>query len=160
MNFNDLDLTADSLQGAPRLRPGRHTVRCTDAVWAQKSGTSDWRVEATFEAVDGTGSTNFYFNTGHHKEDARRIGRSQLKTFLTVSGHPNPDKPGSVMTLKGLVCDVLVENGAPYRDSRTGEQRVTPEIKVFMPKGDGNYASGGAASSAPERPRLNDDIPF
>lgn len=163
MNFNDLDLTGDSLQGAPRLRVGRHTVRCTEAVWAQKTGTSDWRVEAKFEALDGTGSTNFYFNTGHHNEDARRIGRSQLKTFLTCAGHPNPDKPGNVTSLKGLVCDVLVDLGKPFRDDKSGKMVQNPEIKTFLPKGDGSYSGGSAPLSAPDRvaaSTLNDSIPF
>lgn len=157
MNFGDLDLTGDTLQGAPRLPEGRHTVRCSEVKWAQKAGTTDWRAEADFESVDGAGSTRFYFNTGHHDEETRRIGRSQLKTFLTVANHPNPDRPGDVRSLKGLVCDVIVGKGKPFT-GRDGKQVQTTEIKAFVARGEGPMSAPDRVEAS--RSSLNDAIPF
>ena len=166
--FGDLDLTdVQGATGAARLREGSYRVKCTDAKIEGKDGSKDRAVQADLVCMDGHGDIKVNFNVFHNSEQAQEIGLRQLKGFLEVSGHANPNKPGDVKSLIGLECVIAVGMGKPWTD-RDGKQRQMTEVKKFMP------ASSPVAGPAPvsaaakadfqapaaSRKQLDDEIPF
>jgi hypothetical protein len=154
-NFGDLDLSGVE-ESKSRLQPGRYLVECKEAKVEQIEGTKNRRVVATFEDIDGVGDIRMNFNVHHENEQAQEIGQRQLKTFLTVSGHKNPNKPGDIGTLRGLRCGIVVDLGKPWTD-KDGKKRQNSEIKAFY---NPDAAPDVPAESNKRGKELNDAVPF
>ena len=151
--FKNLDLSGVE-DGAPslRLESGEHDVKCTAAeiMDGSKPGAKSLRLD--FLSVEGAGEIRAFLNIVNASEQAQQIARRQLKTFLTSSGHPDPDKPGDISSLVGLECRIRVGLGKPY--TKDGEQKQYQEVKSYMP------SKGGASKSTEAAEKLDDEIPF
>lgn len=155
--FGDLDLgKVEAEEGSRRLQVGNYKVKCTSAKVESIGESTNKRVVADFEDVDGTGDIRMNFNVYHSNSQAQEIGMRQLKSFLIASKHPNPDKPEDVSTLVGLSCQVSVGMGKPWKDLQ-GNERQQTEIKRFAPL-DTAKSSGSSKPSTPTE--LDDEIPF
>ncbi len=173
--FGELDLSdVQSDVGSARLREGTYRVKCTDAKIAAKEGSKDRALVVDLVCQDGHGDIKVNFNVSHHSAQAQEIALRQLKGFLEVSGHPNPNKPGDVQSLIGLECVIAVGMGKPWTDDK-GKQRHNTEVKKYMPSGSpaagpvpahlagaakGNFQSPGGAASGGRRTDMDDEIPF
>lgn len=161
--FGKLDLSSvDPDDGFRNLEPGEYVVKCSEAKVDQIEGTRNHKLVADFQDVEGQGGVRANFNVAHENQKAQEIALRQLKSWLLASGHPNPNKPGDVKTLKGLTCKVVVGKGKPWTD-REGNQRQSTEIKKFLTT-DGRSpseveAGGKTGGKSPET--VDDDtIPF
>lgn len=169
--FGELDLSGvQGDVGSARLREGTYRVKCTDAKITGKDGSKDRALVADLVCQDGHGDIKVNFNVFHHSAQAQEIGLRQLKGFLEVAGHPNPNKPGDVKSLIGLECVVAVGMGKPWTDDK-GQTRQRTEVKKFFPvttpaSGPAPTSSGVSKSNfqAPAgggaRRDLDDEIPF
>jgi len=152
--FGSLDLsTVDASAGSTRLQPGTYTVKCADAKIESVGTTKNKKLVADLVDEGGSGDIRMNFNILHTSDIAQDIGRRQLKSFLISSDHPNPDKPGDIATMKGLVCKIAVGMGKPWKGD-DGVERQSSEVKKFMPLSD---KSNGAVTTAE---KLDDEIPF
>mgnify|MGYP001209926638 CR=1 FL=1 len=152
--FGSLDLsTVDASAGSTRLQPGTYTVKCADAKIESVGTTKNKKLVADLVDEGGSGDIRMNFNILHTSDIAQDIGRRQLKSFLISSDHPNPDKPGDIATMKGLVCKIAVGMGKPWKGD-DGVERQSSEVKKFMPVTD---KSNGAVTTAE---KLDDEIPF
>ena len=151
--FGSLDLsTVDASAGSTRLQPGTYTVKCADAKIESVGTTKNKKLVADLVDEGGSGDIRMNFNILHESEQAQEIGRRQLKSFLISSDHPNPDKPGDIATMKGLVCKITVGLGKPWKGN-DGVERQQSEVKKFMPSAD----KPNGKDTAKE---LDDEIPF
>ena len=169
--FDSLDLSGvDSDAGSARLQPGTYRVKCTSAKVEAVEGTKNRKVVCEFVDQNGHGDIRNIFNVVHTSEKAQEIGRKQLKGFLEVAGHPNPDRPGDITSLEGLECVVVVGMGRPWRDNE-GNTRQNTEIKKWMeasspaPGPSGETAPSGGAKEASYRAQApagldTSEIPF
>jgi len=92
------------------------------------------------------------------KPMTQKWGREKLKALLTHGGHPTPDKPGDISSLKGLSVGVHVEKDE-YTDN-TGMKREGSRVKRF-----GAYYPPTLSDAAEPNSSLNesaskDKIPF
>jgi hypothetical protein len=157
--------------GSNRLQPGTYRVKCTDAKVEAKEGTKNRAVVIELVDANGNGDIRVNFNVKHDSAKAQEIGLKQLKGFLEVGGHANPDRPGDIKSLVGLECAIAVGMGKPYRNQQ-GETVTRTEVKKFMAKDSPvagptpGGASAGAirhadpARQAPSSRDIDDDIPF
>lgn len=156
--FGSLDLSdVEESTGSMLLSEGEHTVKCTEAAMEDFGGNNK-RLRCKFESVNGAGSLGHSFNVVHTtSKQAQEIGRRMLKTFLSVSGHPTPDKPGDVASLKGLTAQVYIGMGKPYM--KDGVEKQYPEIKSFSADPSSTADKGGKDDTSGEKD-LDDEIPF
>lgn len=146
--FESLDLTdVNPEQGSQRLTPGSYRVKVTSADLDSDGGNK--KLIISMEDEDGNGDIRHVFNIVHKNTQAQEIARSQLKGFLIAAGHPNPDKPGDVKTIKGLKCAISVGMGKPYTNA-SGNRIHTTEVKKFM-----SADSSVRGPTAEARPDLN-----
>jgi hypothetical protein len=154
--FGDLDLAKiEADEGSRRLQVGNYKVKCTSAKVESIGESTNKRVVADFEDVDGTGDIRMNFNVFHSSEKAQEVGQRQLKSFLVASQHPNPDKPEDVSTL--VSCKVSVGMGKPWKDNQ-GNERQQTEIKRFAPIDSAKSSGKDKKPSTPSE--LDDEIPF
>ncbi len=164
--FDSLDLTNVEEQKS-RLEEGRYIAVCREAKVAMQDGSSNRRVEVRLEDEAGAGDIINGFNVYHTNEQAMEIGLRQMKSFLVCAGHPNPNKPGDISSLKGLRVGIIVGMGKPYTDNK-GVERQRTEVKAFFDPNKSAGPTGPAPKSAgPTGPAakraagaLNDEIPF
>lgn len=159
--FSNLDLSDVEVDDYAPLETGEHEVRSTD-VEIKTLGSDNKRLIVTLSEVNGAGTIKAGFNIVHRaSKQAQEIGLSQLKSFLVAGGHPNPDKPGDIMTLKGLTCRIYVGMGKPYTN-KEGKQVQRAEVKRFIIDEDKRAAppSGGGAWSRSVARDIDDEIPF
>jgi hypothetical protein len=153
--FGNLDLSGVTPDDFAPLAVGEHEVRCTDVEILTGDNGKNKRIVATLNATNGGGTIKAGFNVVHTgSAQAQEIGLKQLKSFLVAGGHPNPDRPGDIASLKGLTCRVFVGMGKPFL--KNGEQKQYPEVKRFIIEGEG----GSAPSPAPSTKKIDDEIPF
>jgi len=107
-NFKNLNLKHVSADGPPRTGEGDYICTITKAELNEKNGrTSVW---VHFQTDDGY--TFIDFCTMHHTDKGEkpqngvRIGQARLKSILEKGGHPNPDEPEDISSLKGLKVGV------------------------------------------------------
>jgi hypothetical protein len=115
--FNDLDLSSSKVSagGGKFLTEGRYLVKIKNAEWVKSS--------------KGSGSTTGYYNVKvPSSTESERIGREQLKTLLYWAGHPSPDKPGDINSLKGLVVGVFV--GGKAENEGTSQERTYFKVRA------------------------------
>jgi hypothetical protein len=154
-NFGDLNLT-DVKAGGSRLPEGVYHVQCTDARLEDGMG-SNKKLVLELKAVDGSGDIRQILNIKHTSERAQEIALRQLKTFLVSAGHPTPDNPKDIGTLKNLECKIRVAMGNPWKNSE-GKEVVSTEVKSFMPLDDA-IATDDKSSDKSDN-IMDDDIPF
>lgn len=165
--LDQLDLTEDEVQSGGRiLRPGVYVGVSSDAKWVKKDASREF-VTVTLTDEEGRGRITINFNLKNPSTDAVRIGRSQLKTFLTHGGHPNPNKPNDLNGYNGLRVAFAVKEDGDYTD-RNGVIRTSYAIDYFMkpipglktgPSG-GDVPTAQAAHSTNPSRDLDDEIPF
>ncbi len=171
-SLDELNLSSVEIQsGSNRLKPGKYVAKVIDAQLtdtSKKDGSK--RLALEFEDLNGSGrikqSINV-FNKGSAK--ATEIGRSELKSLLFYGGHPNPDRPGGIHMIKGLIVGILVGE-EPYTDQKTGEKKVGTEVKYFIDPHDVDpikfptakvaTAVASKAHAAPRASTFDDTIPF
>ena len=129
-NFKELSLTGVELStSAPILTPGRYVVEVTDASLkdTRNGGTA---VELNMKDTKGGGTLRAWLNVFvPASKPATRIGREQLKALLTFGGHPTPDNPSDISSLKGLKVGASVGKDTYMSD---GEERVGSKLKGFF----------------------------
>jgi len=172
----DLDLTDNTVsEGMGLLKSGVYDAVSKKPEWKKTSKGSGKMLVIVFEDLKGMGQITFRFNVMNASADAQKIGRDQLKTFLTHGGHPNPDRPLSgygLDAMEGLKVRILVDADGTY--TKDNQTRVSYAIKRFSevdpnvpaagpsPMANAsnteNVVSMGAAKGA-NKP-LDDEIPF
>lgn len=173
----DLDLTENSVsEGLPLLKTGVY-----DAISGEpelKTSKNGKMLSVAFTDEGGRGQITFNFNYVHSSAEAQRIGRDQLKTFLTHGGHPDPDHPFNhpKEKMRGLKVRIYVEHDGTY--VKNNQTRDSFAIKRFapvdpavpaagpsaapVPASASRSSSGGGSTASHQRPLggLDDDIPF
>lgn len=160
--FSNLDLSDAELDDFAPLGLGEHEVRCTD-VEIKSLPANGRRLILSLDATDGSGNIKAGLNIVHSSKMAQEIARSQLKTFLTAGGHPDPDHPGDLDTLKGLICRIYVGEGKPYTNS-DGKTVQYNEVKRFLLPDEvapTHHASGASSGGGATKTGISgDEIPF
>lgn len=161
--FANLDLSGVEADTYAPLSPGEYSLRCTDVELNTGPNGMDKRLVVSLSDVNGAGSIKSNFNLVHKgSAKAQEIGLKQLKSFLLSGKHPNPDNPGDVNTLKGLIVRAYIGMGKPYI-GKDGQERTSPEVKRYLLPdevgGAAPTASQTVGGGAPARD-LNDEIPF
>ncbi len=164
-NFKELSLSGVELSTSPQiLTPGRYIVEVTDASLKQtkNGGTA---VELSMSDTKGGGSIRAWLNVQvPSSKPATRIGREQLKALLTFGGHPTPDNPSDIASLKGLKVGASVGKDTYTTDN--GEEKTGSKLKGFFDPSEidpdakpvsPSQSSGEASSSSKD---LDDEIPF
>ena len=130
-SFNDLNLSGVEVSSsAPILEPGRYVVEIKEAGLkpTRNGGTA---VELSMTASNGKGSLRAWINVHvPSSKTATRIGREQLKALLIHGGHPSPDNPKDIASIKGLKVGASVGQDKYTTDS--GEERVGSKLKGFF----------------------------
>ena len=130
-SFNDLNLSGVEVSSsAPILEPGRYVVEIKEAGLkpTRNGGTA---VELSMTSTNGKGSLRAWINVHvPSSKTATRIGREQLKALLIHGGHPSPDNPKDIASIKGLKVGASVGQDKYTTDS--GEERVGSKLKGFF----------------------------
>tara|TARA_B100000287_G_scaffold399358_1_gene417530 strand:+ start:363 stop:869 length:507 start_codon:yes stop_codon:yes gene_type:complete len=130
-SFNDLNLSGVEVStSAPILEPGRYVVEVKEAGLkpTRNGGTA---VELSMTDTKGKGSLRAWINVHvPSSKVATRIGREQLKALLIHGGHPNPNNPSDIGSIKGLKVGASVGKDTYKTDS--GEERVGSRLKGFF----------------------------
>ena len=180
-NFTQLDMTGveakgDAASGAFFSEDGIYDGVCTDIEFkTTKKGDGKLVV---VDLCDAAGrSITHRFNVSNKSEVAQRIGRAQFKFFLTVGGHPNPDKPTDVKSVIGLPCRFEIRMGEPQtKNDGSGATIRFPEIigfkelstnRVDLATAQAAQSTAKKAAAAKDAPpatkpggTTDDDIPF
>ena len=130
-SFNDLNLSGVEVSSsAPILEPGRYVVEIKEAGLkpTRNGGTA---VELSMTATNGKGSLRAWINVHvPSSKTATRIGREQLKALLIHGGHPSPDNPKDITSVKGLKVGASVGQDKYTTDS--GKERIGSKLKGFF----------------------------
>lgn len=177
--FGSLDLTnVEAEKGRATMLPGNYICRITNAEIKDTKDGKGKGLVVEFKDVNGSGTCDTFINVVNRNEEAERIGRGQLKALLIAGGHPNPDRPGDINSLKGMTVGVRIEQGEDWEDKngnmRPGGGRVRRSGAFFPP--DANEVlgphpitprpattRGGAGPRASQQGfghQFNDEIPF
>jgi hypothetical protein len=167
--FGGLNLSGIEASDYVGIPEGNHVVRAMDAKIEDVAGSkTNKKLVVEFKEVGGPGRIRFQFNVHNTSEKAQEIGLRQLKSFLVSGGHPSPDNPRDISSLKGLVVGVTVAPGKPYLD-KEGNEKIRNEIKRFFSPaelGEDAPAAPRQSAHAPRQPakpaddNFDDDIPF
>ncbi len=114
MSFNNLDLSGVNPDGNPRLKAGIHPVRVSEAEFKPNKNHTGNVVSVKLEGMSNAGYQTCNFNVQHSNPQAQEIAQRQFKSFLIAAGHPNPDHPGDVRSLVGLMLNIVVEENGTY----------------------------------------------
>ena len=138
--FSELDLSGiEEARGVSILQPGTYDVRVLTAEWQEMNNGNGHQVMVELEDTAGTGTIRHWINV-HHKtsKQAQEIGQRQLKSLLQFGGHPNPDKPGDISSLRGLIVGAVVGMSRERRNPNNGKvMEARPEVKGYrIPKND------------------------
>lgn len=169
-SFTDLNLNGvEAQKGAATLKPGRYVCEVSEAeLKTTKAGGRQLFVK--LNDINGGGYVADWITLTHPKaatdkgsKQAVEIGMSRLKALLLYGGHPNPDRPGDIASVNGLVVGVNVEQSEDWTDdkgvTRKGGGKPAKSGAYFSPADIGHKTSGAKpAGSKPEG--VDDDIPF
>jgi hypothetical protein len=165
-SFRDLDLgSVEPERGSSSLKPGRHICKVTD-VEIKDTSTEKGRgkrLVVTLNEVNGQGKVIDGINIAHSNAQTADIGRKRLKALLTFGGHPNPDHPGDISSLKGLIVGVNVEQGPNWKDKDGNTRKGGGQPRdngAYFPPSEVGYEGGGSSSAGGSSHSLNDEIPF
>lgn len=164
-NFNELNLSDAEVQtGGLMLKPGRYVVKVKDAKVGDTKNRDGGKVMTVqLEDTNGGGSITHWINVASRSAEAQRIGRNELKTLLHFGGHPNPDRPGDVALIKGLVVGCIVK---PSKFTKNGVEKEGSEVGNFVDPADidpAKYTPRPPLAQKQQAPSVNqfsDDIPF
>lgn len=135
-DFGSLDLSEyDADSGEMRLKPGRYVCRITEASLEKVTSEGNKggrRLQVVFADRDGHGTIRESINVHLPKSsEATEIGKKQLKTLLTHAGHPTPNNPGDISSIKGLVVGVNVDKDT-FKNDR-GDIIPTSKVHGWHP---------------------------
>lgn len=167
-SFRDLDLSGNSIEsGSVMLEPGRHVTKITDAS-ITNTKTGGKQVLVVLTAMNGDGSIRDYINivvpgasADEKKAMSQRIGRDRLKALLHFGGHKNPDNPGDISSMIGLVVGVNVTEDE-YED-KEGNKRKGSRVKrggAYFSPSELGHSGGPSSGGSSRRDDLDDDVPF
>ena len=155
-NFSSLDLTEVNQESGRRtLAAGDHSCRISDVeIKDTRSGGKMLIIEMT---GDGGQKVNDRINIVNNSKEAVEIGRARLKHLLEMAGHPNPNKPSDVNSIKGLSVGVHVVDGADWADQEGMIRKGGGEPRRSAP-----YFKATASSTSPaiDDDGFGDGIPF
>ena len=155
-NFSSLDLTEVNQESGRRtLAAGDHSCRISDVeIKDTRSGGKMLIIEMT---GDGGQKVNDRINIVNNSKEAVEIGRARLKHLLEMAGHPNPNKPSDVNSIKGLSVGVHVVDGADWADQEGMIRKGGGEPRRSAP-----YFKATASSTSPAKDDdgFGDGIPF
>lgn len=168
----ELDLTENTVsEGLGLLKSGVYDTISKKPEWKKTANGSGKMLVVVFEDLKGMGQITFRFNVMNASADAQRIGRDQLKAFLTHGGHPNPDKPLTgygLDAMEGLKVRILVDADGTY--TKDNQTRVSYSIKRFSPIDPKVPAAGPSPMATADSTenvvsmgaskQLDDEIPF
>ena len=157
-NFSTLDLTEVNQESGRRtLTAGDHACRISDVKIADtRSGGKMMIIEMT---GDGGQKVNDRINIVNNSKEAVEIGRARLKHLLEMAGHPNPNKPSDVNSIKGLSVGVHVVDGADWADQEGMIRKGGGEPRRSAPYFKAS-ASASATATAKDDDGFGDGIPF
>lgn len=174
-SFRDLTLAGVETQrtGGNGLPSGQYICEVTNAELADTRNGGK-QVVVTLRDQDGHGEVKDFINVQiHTSEEATRIGRERLKALLVYGGHPTPDQPGDIKSLKGLRVGVIVDPDvytnksgqqvAGAKPRRSGCYFSPSETERQLgPDGRRAQVAGGRGGAPYEKADagLNDDVPF
>lgn len=127
MSFNNLDLSNVNPDGNPILKSGIHPVRVSEAEFKPNKSNTGNVVSVKLEGMSSAGYQTCNFNVQHSNPQAQEIAQRQFKSFLIAAGHPNPDHPGDVRSIIGLMLNIVVEENGTYT-ARDGSELPSFEI--------------------------------
>lgn len=159
--FGNLDLSKVAAEGeGSKLRAGSYSCRITKAeVKDTASGNGGKVLYVTLDGVNGEGSITDRINIHNPNPQTVEIALRRLASLLRNGGHPNPNKPGDVKSMLGLVVGVHVDP-EEYQD-KEGQTRMGSKIRDR-----GAYFSvAGGVPTMPSPQRSagavpHDEIPF
>jgi len=155
-NFSSLDLTEVNQESGRRtLAAGDHSCRISDVeIKDTRSGGKMLIIEMT---GDGGQKVNDRINIVNNSKEAVEIGRARLKHLLEMAGHPNPNQPKDVNSIKGLSVGVHVVDGADWADNEGMIRKGGGEPRRSAP-----YFKATASSTSPAKDDdgFGDGIPF
>jgi len=174
--FDSLDLSGISEEGGrATLKPGNYICVVTD-VEIKTAVSGGKYIEAVLTDPSCGQHVIDRITVWNKNEKATEIGVARLKSLLSYGGHPTPDKPGQLTSLKGLKVGVRVEAGDDWVDKKTGETRpgggkprnngayFSPGSNVPLgeqaPAPAGAATQRGAQDKVPRAAGLDDEIPF
>ncbi len=156
-DFSSLDLSGIDTQGDGALAPGKYEASIKSAAM-QPTKNGKGKMLVVEYAVPGEGAIREWMTIFHESDQTARISRERLKTMLVHAGHPNPDKPGDVATLKGLKVGINVVEGDKWTDDqgqlRDGGSKIKRSGAYF------SLSSGTSDAAAEAKTELDDEIPF
>ena len=151
LNLSDVDFSASTNSV---LQPGRHVCKVENAE-LKPTRTGGQQIVVSLSSTEGSGSIRHFINVySPVSPDATRIGREQLKALLSHGGHANPDQPGDIDTIKGLVVGVGVNRDSYMKD---GQEREGSKVSYYF---DPAQASAPKAASPEGAKPKDDEIPF
>lgn len=115
-NFSSLNLSGVQVSSAGGLDLGRQLVMLSDAkIVPTNSGGSKLEVKLT--NPKNKKSMKHWINVHlPNSQKATEIGLETLKTMLVCGGHPNPNQPGDVATINGLMVGVNIRQNGEYKE--------------------------------------------
>ena len=106
--------------------------------------------------VQGEGAVVDRMNLFNKNEETVRIARERLKTMLTYAGHPNPNKPEDVSSLRGLRVGINVVKGKEWTDKDGNLREGGSELK----RSGAFYDLSSSPAAPTAKKELSDEIPF
>jgi len=158
-SFNNLNLESVEFSSVSSvLEPGRHVCR-VDSAELKDTRTGGKQVVLQLGSTEGKGNIRAWINVfTPSSKQATDIGREQLKALLTHGGHPNPNHPGDINTLQGLVVGVGVSSDTYMKD---GQERTGSTVSYFFdPAQASKPVESSKPAEAPAPTPKDDEIPF
>lgn len=154
-NFSSLDLTdADIESGRKSLEAGEHNCKISSVeIKDTRNGGKMMVVE-----LKGGGGQVVYdrINVVNKNPEAVKIGHSRLKHLLEMAGHPNPNRPQDINTIKGLSVGIHVVIGDDWTDDEGMIRKGGGQPRQSAPYFKSNEVTPAVASGS----SFSDDIPF
>jgi hypothetical protein len=170
-DFSQLSLEGvEAARGGATLKPGIYV--CTvDGVEIKKNPGKATQLVVELVDEGGQGKVTDFISLAHARaavddkcRQAVEIGRSRLKALLEHGGHPNPDKPGDISTLKGLRVGVRVEQGDDWVDDKGATRKgggKPARNGAYLPASQVRSAGPATiAATASVKTKKDLDIPF
>lgn len=129
-SFREMNLAGVQAQvgGGGQLAVGEYIARVLEAKVEPTKAGNGHKLVVKLGDTNGAGVITDNINLSNPNPDATKIGRERLKALLVSGGHANPDQPGDVSTIKGLLVGIIVEAGDEYTD-RNGNKKTGTQLK-------------------------------
>jgi hypothetical protein len=119
-SFSNLNLSDVNAQRATTGLPiGKHVCVVNDA--EIKKSRSGFQIAIVLEEIEGLGICKDYITLHSESNEenfklAERIGKERFKALLECAEHPNPNNPGDINSIVGLVVGVICEQDEDWTD--------------------------------------------